>query len=127
AARAHLSLADDLLLYLVAVVAVAVIGGFWPAIASAVAAALLLNWYFTEPLHTFTIAEPDNLLALLLFIVVAVSVSSVVHSAARQARLAAASNAEARSLLELARTVLTDDSPARVLDLLRATTGTDVA
>ena len=127
AAREHLSLADELLVYLVAVVAVAVVGGFWPAIAAAVAAALLLNWYFTEPLHTFTIAQPDNLLALLLFIVVAVSVSSVVHAAARQARLAAASNAEARSLLELARTVLTDDSPARVLELLRATTGADVA
>ena len=127
AARRHLSLADELLVYLVAVVAVAVIGGFWPAIASAIAAALLLNWYFTEPLHTFTIAQPDNLLALLLFVVVAVSVSSVVHAAARQARLAAASNTEARTLLELARTVLTDDSPARVLDLLRATTGVDVA
>jgi two-component system sensor histidine kinase KdpD len=127
AARQHLSLADELLLYLVVVVAVAVIGGFWPAIAAAVAAALLLNWYFTDPLHTFTIAQPDNLLALLLFIVVAVSVSSVVHSAARQARLAAASNSEARSLLQLARTVLTEDSPARVLDLLRATTGADVA
>ena len=127
AARSHLSLADELLVYLVAVVAVAVIGGFWPAIAAAIAAALLLNWYFTEPLHTFTIAQPDNLLALLLFVVVAVSVSSVVHAAARQARLAAASNAEARTLLELARTVLTDDSPARVLDLLRATTGVDVA
>ena len=127
AARDHLSLADELLVYLVAVVAVAVIGGFWPAIASAIAGALLLNWYFTEPLHTFTIAEPDNLLALLLFVVVAVSVSSVVHAAARQARLAAASNSEARTLLELARTVLTDDSPARVLDLLRATTGVDVA
>jgi two-component system sensor histidine kinase KdpD len=127
AARHHLSLADDLLLYLVLVVAVAVIGGFWPAIASAIGAALLLNWFFTRPFHTLTIAQPDNLLALLLFIVVAVSVSSVVHSAARQARLAAASNSEARSLLQLARTVLTDDRPERVVELLHATTGADVA
>jgi two-component system sensor histidine kinase KdpD len=127
AARAHLSLADDLLLYLVVVVAVAVLGGLWPAIAAAVAAALLVNWYFTEPLHTFTIAQPDNLLALLLFVVVAVSVSSVVHAAGRQAEVAARSNAEAQTLLELARTVLTEDTPERVLDLLQRTTGLDVA
>ena len=123
AGRAHLSLADELLCYLVVVVAVAVIGGFWPAIVAAVAAALLLNWYFTEPLHTFTIAQPDNLLALLMFVVVAVSVSSVVHAAARQGKLAARSNAEAQALLELARTVLQEDTPERVLDLLHSTTG----
>ena len=53
--RPHLNLADDLLIYLVAVVTITVLGGFWPAVLAAVAASLLLNWYFTEPLHTFTI------------------------------------------------------------------------
>jgi len=82
--RPHLNLADDLLIYLVAVVAVTVVGGFWPAVFAAIAASLLLNWYFTAPLHTFTIAEPKNLLALVLFVTVAVVVSSVVHLAARR-------------------------------------------
>src|SRR5437868_4363102 len=82
AVRPHLDLADDLLIYLVAVVTITVVGGFWPAVLAAVAASLLLNWYFTEPLHTFTIAEPKNLLALLLFVTVAVAVSSMVHLAA---------------------------------------------
>ncbi len=82
--RRPLDLSDDLLIYLVAVVAVTVIGGFWPAVLAAVGACLLLNWYFTEPLHTFTIAEPKNLLALVLFVTVAVTVSSVVHLAARR-------------------------------------------
>ena len=89
AARPHLDLADDLLIYLVAVVTITVVGGFWPAVLAAVAASLLLNWYFTEPLHTFTIAEPRNLLALLLFVTVAVAVSSMVHLAARRAVQAA--------------------------------------
>src|SRR5258708_261180 len=79
AGQRHLSLADDLLIYLVAVVAVAVVGGFWPAVLAAVTSSLLLNWYFTKPLHTLTIADPQNLLALLLFVTVAVTVSSVVH------------------------------------------------
>jgi two-component system, OmpR family, sensor histidine kinase KdpD len=122
--RPHLDLADDLLIYLVAVVTITVVGGFWPAVLAAVAASLLLNWYFTEPLHTFTIAEPRNLLALLLFVTVAVAVSSVVHLAARRAVQAARAREEASSLLELAQTVLGGaDSPTAVLDHLTRTHG----
>jgi two-component system, OmpR family, sensor histidine kinase KdpD len=124
ATRPHLDLADDLLIYLVAVVTITVVGGFWPAVLAAVAASLLLNWYFTEPLHTFTIAEPRNLLALLLFVTVAVAVSSMVHLAARRAVQAAAAREEAAALLELAQTVLGgSDSPAAVLDHLTRTHG----
>jgi K+-sensing histidine kinase KdpD len=120
----HLSLDDDLLIYLVAVVAIAVLGGFWPAVLAAVAASLLVNWYFTPPLHTFSIEEPRNLLALLLFVTVAVTVSSVVHLAARRASQAARSGAEAASLLALAQTVLSGaDTPAAVLDHLTTTLG----
>jgi len=123
-ARHHLSLTDDLLIYLVAVVGLAVIGGFWPAVLGAAAASLLLNWYFTPPLHTFTIDKPDNLLALLLFVTVAMLVSSVVHLAASRAGQAARSREEARLLLTLAQTVLGGaDTPAAVLDHLVATLG----
>src|SRR6266536_595115 len=116
AGRAHLNLADDLLLYLVAVVAIAVVGGFWPAVLGAITASLLLNWYFTEPLHALTVAEPRNLLALMLFVTVAVTVSSVVHLAARRAVQAARSGEDAASLLALAQTVLGGaDTPAAVL------------
>lgn len=118
----NLSLADELLIYLTAVVAVAVVGGFWPAVAAAVAASLLLNWFFTQPYHTFTINEPDNLLALLLFVVVAIAVSSVVHIAARRAQQADRSNTEAQALSTLAGTVLGhDDSPTAVLRHLEDT------
>ena len=100
------------------------IGGFWPAVLAAVAASLLLNWYFTVPIHTFTIAQPRELLALLLFVTVAVAVSSVVHLAARRALQAARAREEAASLLELAQTVLGGaDSPAAVLEHLTRTHG----
>jgi two-component system sensor histidine kinase KdpD len=122
--RPHLDIADELLLYLVVVVAVTVLGGFWPAVLAAVAASLLLNWYFTEPIHTFTIAQPKELLALLLFVTVAVAVSSVVHLAARRAVQAARAREEAAALLELAQTVLGGaDSPAAVLGHLTRTHG----
>jgi two-component system sensor histidine kinase KdpD len=122
--RPHLDLANDLLLYLVAVVAVAIVGGFWPAVLAAITASLLLNWYFTQPLHTLTIAEPRNMLALLLFVTVAVTVSSVVHLAARRQVLAARSADEAASLLGLAQTVLGGaDTPTAVLEHLTSAWG----
>jgi two-component system, OmpR family, sensor histidine kinase KdpD len=122
AGQSKLSLADDLLMYLVAVVAVAVVGGFWPAVLAAVSSSLLLNWYFTRPVHTLTIADPQNLLALLLFVTVAVTVSSVVHLAAHRAQQAARSSDEAAELLALAQTVLGgSDTPATVLEHLAAT------
>jgi two-component system, OmpR family, sensor histidine kinase KdpD len=124
AAQHGLSLADDLLIYLVAVVAVAVVGGFWPAVLAAVTSSLLLNWYFTRPVHTLTIADPQNLLALLLFVTVAVTVSSVVHVSAHRALQAARSSEEAAELLALAQTVLGGaDTPAGVLDHLTGTRG----
>jgi two-component system sensor histidine kinase KdpD len=124
AGREHLNLADFVLVYLVAVVIITVIGGFWPAVLAAVAASLLLNWYFTAPIHTFTIAQPRELLALLLFVTVAVAVSSVVHLAARRAQQAARAREEAASLLELAQNVLGGaDSPAAVLEHLTRTHG----
>ncbi len=124
AARPSLDPADDLLIYLVVVVATAVVGGFWPAVLAAVASSLLVNWYFTPPLHNFTIGEPKNLLALLLFVTVAVAVSSVVHLAARRALQAARSRDEAASLLALAQTVLGGaDTPSAVLDHLTSTLG----
>ena len=124
AGQHRLGLSDDLLIYLVAVVAVAVVGGFWPAVLAAVTSSLLLNWYFTRPVHTLTIADPQNLLALLLFVTVAVTVSSVVHLAAHRAQQAARSSEEAAELLALAQTVLGGaDTPAAVLGHLTGTRG----
>lgn len=122
--RGFLSLYDDLLIFLLLVVVVAVIGGFWPAVLAAITASLLLNWYFTPPVHTFTIADPQNMLALLLFVTVAVVVSSVVHLAALRAVQAARSAADAAALLALAQTVLGgSDTPAAILDHLTALHG----
>ena len=120
----HLDLTDDLLFYLLAVVLIAVVGGFWPAVLAAVTASLLVNWYFTTPLHTLTIDQPRNLLALLLFVTVAVTVSSVVDLAARRTVQAARSGEDAAALLALAQTVLGGaDAPAAVLDHLTGNWG----
>jgi two-component system sensor histidine kinase KdpD len=122
--RSHLSFADELLFYLVVVVGITLIGGFLPAVAAAVAACLCLNWFFTPPLHTWTIDAPQNLLALLLFVTLAICVSSVVHLAAQRAAQARASNADATALLTLAQTVLEgQDTVDAALQQLRSAHG----
>src|SRR4051794_31567997 len=73
-----LSLEGEVLLYRLAVVAIALVGGMWVALASAVAAALLITFYFVEPLHTLSVAEPDQAVALVVFVVVAGVVSGAV-------------------------------------------------
>ena len=88
------------------VVVVALVGGFAPAMVAAVGGSLLLNYYFTPPLHRFTIRETNNVLALGVFVVVAVLVSSVVDLAARRTRQAARATAEAETLGTLAGSVL---------------------
>jgi two-component system sensor histidine kinase KdpD len=124
AARSHLVLVDDVLLYLLVVIVVTLVGGFWPAVLAAVTAGLLLNWFFTPPVHTWTIEAPTNMFALLLFVASAVTVSSVVHLAARRDAIATQRSAEAATLLALARTVLGgDDTPQAVLDHLTETFG----
>jgi two-component system, OmpR family, sensor histidine kinase KdpD len=117
-----LSLTNDILLFLVAVVGVALVGGLWPALLAAVAGSLLLNWYFTAPVGRFTIAEGDNLLALAIFVVVAIAVSWVVDQAARKTRQAAQAGADAQTLATVAGSVLRGERPLlALLDRLRET------
>ena len=122
--QAGLNLSSEILLYLLLVVGVALVGGFYPALVAAVAASLLLNWYFTPPVGTFTIAERNNVLALLVFVVVAAAVSAVVERAARRTREAAVAAAEAATLATLAGSVLQGANPlAALLEQLRETFG----
>jgi two-component system sensor histidine kinase KdpD len=88
--RSSLGLAGDVSAYLVVVVGAALVGGIGPALVAAVWCGLLLNYFFTAPLHTLTISDPDNVVAVAAFVVVAVMVSWVVDVAARRADAAAA-------------------------------------
>jgi two-component system, OmpR family, sensor histidine kinase KdpD len=102
AVRGHLSLPSDILLFLLAVVAVALVGGVYPALFAAIGGSLLLNYYFVPPIHRFTIAEWENVLALVAYVIVALAVSVVVDIAARRTRLAARAGADAELLSNLA-------------------------
>ena len=97
--------------FVLASVAVALVGGLGPAVFSAVLGGLLLNYFFVPPLHTFTIATPQNLVTLLTMMLVAVLVALVVDRAARRATQAAQARTEAALLASYARTVLTHPEP----------------
>jgi two-component system, OmpR family, sensor histidine kinase KdpD len=122
--RHTLNLTSDILVFLLAVVAVALVGGLWPALAAAVLGSVLLNYFFTPPTGTFSIAEPNHALALAVFISVAAMVSTVVDLAARRTSQAARASAEAEVLSTLAGDVLRGEPglPA-LLDRVRETFG----
>ncbi|MFF3215914.1 DUF4118 domain-containing protein [Streptomyces sp. NPDC002886] len=101
-----LGLANDMLLFLTFTVAAALLGGLLPALASAAFGSLLLNYYFTPPLHEFTISDPKNIVAIAIFVGVAVSVASVVDLAARRTHQAARLRAESEILSFLAGSIL---------------------
>jgi two-component system, OmpR family, sensor histidine kinase KdpD len=101
-----LNLTSNVLAFLFAVVVVALVGGLWPALLTAIAGTLVLNWFFTPPKRSFTITEPNNALALGIFVLIAALVSSVVDRAARRTRQAARSAAESETLATLAGSVL---------------------
>ena len=104
--RGHLDLTSDVLVFLVAVIAVALVGGFAPALLEAIVGSMLLNFYFTPPLHKFTIAQANNVLALVIFAAVALVVSFLVDDAARRTKQAARASAESELMVTTAGSVL---------------------
>ncbi|HUY65792.1 MAG TPA: ATP-binding protein [Acidimicrobiales bacterium] len=101
-ARAHVDLSTALSSYLVLVVVVAATGGAWPAVLAALAGFLLSNYYFAPPIHTFTIGDARDILALVMFAVTAGVVSVLVDLAARQTAGAIQARADARTLARVA-------------------------
>jgi two-component system sensor histidine kinase KdpD len=123
-ARGSLNLTSDVLSFLVAIIAVALVGGFVPAVLVAIAGSLLLNYYFTPPIHKWTIAETNNVLALGVFVAVGLVVSWVVDIAARRTRQAARANAESELLVTTAGSVLRgQQAVSAVLDRVREAFG----
>jgi len=124
--EADLGLANDMLLFLSVTVAAALVGGLLPALASAAVGSLLLNYYFTPPLHLFTVADPKNIVAIVIFVGVAVSVASVVDLAARRTHQAARLRAESEILSFLAGSVLRgENSLDALLERVRETFAMD--
>jgi two-component system, OmpR family, sensor histidine kinase KdpD len=82
------------LVFMTAIVAVAVRFGLWPSLFASIVASLCYNFFFLPPIYTFTITDPNNVAAFVFFIIMAVLVSNV---AARVRTQAVAAMARART------------------------------
>ncbi|GAA4691997.1 sensor histidine kinase [Nocardioides conyzicola] len=114
----------DVLLFLAVTVLVALVGGLVPALVAALGGFLLMNWFFTPPVRDLTISDPANLVALLVFVAVAVGVATVVDRASRRATDAVRARTEAATLGALSRSVLTgQDTAEAIVERLREVFG----
>jgi GAF domain-containing protein len=110
---AHLPI--KVLLFLLAVVVVALVGGLLPALAAAVVAALLLDHFFIPPFSNLAIADPDDVMTLVAFILVAGAVGTVVALAAESREKLRRLADEQAALRRVATLVARGTPPAEVL------------
>lgn len=111
----HPPTAVTAVLYVLAVVVAARVGGAWAGAAASVLSFLALNFFFTQPLHTFVVGAPEDLVALFVFLVTSVVVGLLLSSAVEARSKAERRELEARLLNRLATRLLAGDSTDDVL------------
>jgi two-component system sensor histidine kinase KdpD len=85
---------------------------------------MLLNWFFVPPIHTFTIGDAENVVAIVVFVAVAATVSVLVDRVVTRSREALRARAEAQVLANATAVLVGEQNPLPdLLDQLRATFG----
>ncbi len=115
----YLGVGGESALFVIGVLVVALLGGVAPAVLSAVLSGLLLNYFLVEPRHTFTIAEPDSAITVVVLLAVAVAVAALVDGAAKRAREATQASREAELLALFAGSVLRGADLETLLERVR--------
>jgi two-component system sensor histidine kinase KdpD len=117
----YLGVGGESAIFFIGVLVVALLGGVVPAIASALLSGLLLNYFLIEPRHTFTIAEPDSAVTIVVLLLVAIAVAVLVDGAANRAREARRASQEAELLALFAGSVLRGADLDTLLERVRET------
>lgn len=112
---AHPATAVPALLYLLTVVAAAAVGHLWPALLAAGVSFVGLDYYFTDPIHTFRVSKAEDLFALAVFLVVAASVSAAISAALEQRSRAEFREQQVRALYHVTSRLLSADGLGTVL------------
>ncbi len=105
--RTVISASTVFLIYLVVVLALAIMSGVVVGVVAALTASGLENYYFVHPLHTFDVARPDDVVAIIAFLVFAIGTSFVVNQFALRSNEASRARMEAELLAKAAATVAT--------------------
>lgn len=124
--RDVVGLSTDVVLFFLGTVITALVGGLGPALLAALLGGLLLNFFLTPPLYTLTVAEPENVVAVVAMVATGLLVAAVVDRADRRAAQAAQARTEATLLTSFARVVLSRSDPLpRLLERVREAFGLD--
>lgn len=93
------------IIFLLAVLFSAVRFGLWPSLYASALSALIFNFFFINPLYTFTIASPQETLAFFMYFVVAVIASHITARMREQAEAARVREDQTRALFGLSRAI----------------------
>ena len=113
--RLHLNPTTVALVFLVAVLLASAYWGLRYAMAMAFAATAAFNFFFLPPVGTFTIADPQNWVALFAFIVTALVASNLGESARREAERAKQRRREVERLYSLSQRLMAAENLADLL------------
>ena len=108
------------LLYLLVVVAAAVVGYLWPALLAAALSFIALDYFFTAPIHTFVVSKAEDLFVLAVFLIVAAAVSAAISAALEQRARAESREHQVRALYNLTTRLLAGASLDELLRDLAA-------
>jgi two-component system, OmpR family, sensor histidine kinase KdpD len=117
----YLGIGGESAIFFIGVLVVALLGGVAPAALSALLSGLLLNYFLVAPRYTFTIAEPDSAVTVVVLLLVAVAVAALVDGAASRAREARRASQEAELLALFAGSVLRGADLDTLLERVRET------
>ena len=122
AAIVHLQLgvSDAAIVYMLAVVAVGMGYGSWLAVATSVASFMMYDFFFVQPLYTFSIDAPEEWLDLLLFLFVAIVIGRLSALQLQRRREAELRSAEARAMFAMSRDIATAGTALEAAPLLAA-------
>jgi K+-sensing histidine kinase KdpD len=104
------------MVFLLAVLFSAARFGIWPALFSSGLSFLAYNFFFIEPLHTFAVTQPHELLALFVLLAAALLTSTIAGWAREQARRAAERDVASQRLYRFARRLSALADPQSVVD-----------
>ncbi|MGA2456054.1 MAG: DUF4118 domain-containing protein [Terriglobales bacterium] len=114
----HLNPTTVALAFVLSVLGISASWGLRQAIFMAVIAALAFDYFFLPPIGAFTIADPQNWIALVAFLVTAGAVSELSARARRGARAAVERRLELERLYAFSQLLLSSDNPAELLNLI---------
>ncbi len=116
--RSHVGIVNTAMVYLLCTLLVALRVGRGPAILAAITTFVLFDLFFLPPYNTLKISSSDHVLALAVFLIVALVISDLVSSARERARVAEQQEARANLLYQLNEGLVTDRSLDDILSTI---------